>query len=97
MVFTIKAFIFLSLNFATKILDVSFGHVHTVFIGGRYYRFDNVKVAGKSVIVLECKDFTSWRRGILVYELGMMEGKRGDRFKCIHGIIVKSVDKQVET
>ena len=96
MVFTIRVLVFLLFYFVTEILDVPFSLFHTIVAGGRHYRFDNVKVVGKSIIILECKDFTSWRRGILVYQLVMMEGKRGDRFKCVHDIVIESMEKQVE-
>ncbi len=55
-----------------EIFDVSFNHVGTLFTGGRCYRFDNIYVIGKSIVILECRDFTRCI-GILVYELRIDE------------------------
>lgn len=72
MVVTIGLSILFLFDFMTEIFDVSFSHVDTLLIGGRRYRFDSVKVAGKSIVILECEDFTRCIR-ILVYKLRMCE------------------------
>ena len=91
-VLTIRPSISFLFYCVTMIFDVSFSHVDALFIGGGCCWFNNIHLAGESIVILECRDFTRCIR-ILVYNLGIGEWERCGGFDGIHGIVIKCLDK----